>query len=66
MKRRLKMKGTRSLHQIVVDAFGDYAHPMFISDIFKKDIADKVYSDFCEEYYPPEPTTADEYNEMDF
>tara|TARA_Y100001951_G_scaffold38802_1_gene30537 strand:- start:146 stop:265 length:120 start_codon:yes stop_codon:yes gene_type:complete len=39
---------------------------MFISDIFKKDIADKVYSDFCQEYYPPEPTTADEYNEMDF
>jgi len=39
---------------------------MFISDIFKNDIADKVYNDFCKEYYPPEPTTADEYNEMDF
>ena len=60
------MKGTRSLHQIVVDAFGDCTYPMFISNIFKNDIADKVYNDFCEEYYPPEPTTADEYNDMDF
>ena len=60
------MKGNRSLHQIVVDAFGDCTYPMFISNIFKNDIADKVYNDFCEEYYPPEPTTADEYNDMDF
>ena len=32
-------------------------------EIFKKDIADKVCKDFCEEYYPSEPTTADEFNE---
>ena len=66
MKRSLAMKGKRNLHQIVVDALGNYTYPMFITDLFKKDVADKVYRDFCEEYYPPEPTTADEYNEMNF
>ena len=33
-----------------------------MTKIFKKDVADKVCKDFCEEYYPSETTTADEFN----
>ena len=62
MKKQDK-KPKRNLHTIVVDALGNYSYPIFITKIFKKDIADKVCKDFCEEYYPSEPTTADEFNE---
>tara|TARA_R100001244_G_scaffold28638_1_gene27825 strand:- start:5 stop:349 length:345 start_codon:yes stop_codon:yes gene_type:complete len=55
-------KPKRNLHTIVVDALGNYSYPIFMTKIFKKDVADKVCKDFCEEYYPSEPTTADEFN----
>ena len=56
-------KPKRNLHTIVIDALGNYSYPFFMTNIFKKDVADKVCKDFCEEYYPSESTTADEYNE---
>ena len=56
-------KPKRNLHTIVVDALGNYSYPIFMTKILKKDIADKVCRDFSEEYYPSEPTTADEFNE---
>jgi len=56
-------KPKRNLHTIVVDALGNYSYPLFMTKIFKKDVADKVCKDFCEEYYPSESTTADEFNE---
>ena len=61
MKKQDK-KPKRNLHTIVVDALGNYSYPLFMTKIFKKDVADKVCKDFCEEYYPSEPTTADEFN----
>jgi len=61
MKKQDK-KPKRNLHTIVVDALGNYSYPIFITKVFKKDVADKVCKDFCEEYYPSEPTTADEFN----
>ena len=51
-------KTKRNLHTIIVDTLGNY----FIPRIFKKKIADKICNDFSEEYYPSEPTTADEFN----
>ena len=65
-KRRMKEKNEkpkRNLHTIVIDALGNYSYPLFMTKIFKKDVADKVCKDFCEEYYPSEPTTADEFDE---
>ena len=58
-------KPKRNLHTIVIDALGNYSYPIFMTKIFKKDIADKVCKDFSEEYYLhlSEPTTADEFNE---
>ena len=61
------MEGKRNLHQIVVDAIECYSYQANAeSESFKKVVADKVYEDYCNEFYPPEPTTADKYNEMDF
>ena len=58
-------KPKRNLHTIVIDALGNYSYSIFMTKIFKKDIADKVCKDFSEEYYfhLSEPTTADEFNE---
>ena len=64
MKKQDKTKKPkRNLHTIVIDALGNYSYPLFMTNIFKKDVADKVCKDFSEEYYPSEPTTADEFNE---
>jgi hypothetical protein len=61
------MKSKRNLHQIVVEALECYSYQANVeSESFKKVVADKVYEDFCKEFYPQEPTTADIYNEMDF
>ena len=54
----------RNLHEIVVDALQFYSYQANVdSASFRKNVADKVYEDFCTEYYPQEPTTADEYND---
>ena len=58
MKKQDK-KPKRNLHTIVVDALGNYSYPLFMTKIFKKDVADKVCKDFCEEYYPSESSTTD-------
>tara|TARA_R100000656_G_scaffold34445_1_gene29456 strand:+ start:465 stop:815 length:351 start_codon:yes stop_codon:yes gene_type:complete len=53
----------RSLYEIVIDALQLYSSQANVeSESFKKNIADKVYEDFCTEFYPQETTTADEYN----
>jgi len=59
------MKSKRNLHQIVVEALECYSYQANVeSESFKRVVADKVYEDFCKEFYPPESTTADEHNKV--
>ena len=49
------MKSKRNLHQIVVEALECYSYQANVeSESFKRVVADKVYEDFCKEFYPPE------------
>ena len=60
-------KYKRSLYEIVIDALQFYSYQANVdSESFRKNVADKVYEDFCIEFYPPEPTTADEYNDAGY
>jgi hypothetical protein len=61
-----KMKNSkRNLHEIVIDALQFYSYQANVDSVsFRKKVADKVYEDFCTEFYPPEPTTADDENKV--